>query len=543
MEVKRSTRRILGSIALKFSRTAAVVVVSGAVLVSYLLIPAWTNAQISVSAPKYTVYSGLNDLIANQHAPGEFMILNSSGGENIIVRSGAGVAFISLGNSDIHNNERQVLTDLGLTPAVASESADFTKINGDIAAYLSANNFGLTYRSLSWLVDIGFGLIFLLIGGLVLWFMCALYSSLSSRWGDRETTRSLFDGRSLNWHPKTYWVTDLIYGAMTLGFLAIVLAGIYNVSQIKTATAGMTSVSSVKDLISDAQTKPLEYAIEPASASGSAPTEQYNILALASDGTIYHLDNVLNGNTKSGDYTYASLDQVTNDLAPVANLVPASGADLAALQAANTEIVAHSNIWGGAAWNLAAATFGYLVLILFAGMALLMLMQDLALPGPTWGVKPKKVKKAEILENPKTATSATKKMATAAEELLNRISGKVPDEVYERVKLICDLALNGLEAKNGENTIGDKDAFGLSQIITSYLPEGLDAYLSVPKRFTAKGLRGHRPPLDILMEQLTLIEGNCRYLTETAVLDRTARLEAQEQFLRDKDPSSPLKLG
>jgi hypothetical protein len=204
--------------------------------------------------------------------------------------------------------------------------------------------------------------------------------------------------------------------------------------------------------------------------------------------------------------------------------------------------VAHASVWGGEAGNFASSTFGYLVIFLTASLLLLALMQDVAIAGPTWGLKPKKIKPVGILDNPKSASAATRKLATTADELLARIAGRVPSEVYDKVKLICDLALSGLEAKSAKTTIGDRDAFDLTQIITSYLPEGVDAYLSVPKRFAVLGLRGHRPPYDILMEQLALIESDCRNLTETAVLNRTQRLETQERFLRDKTTSSSIRL-
>jgi hypothetical protein len=543
-EIKFSIKRAFGSVLVKFSRSFAVVAVSAAVLCAYLVLPPLADSQVKVGTPKYEPYSGLNDLIANVHAPGQFMIVNTAGGENIIVRTPEVTAFVSLSNSGINNNERRVLTDLGLVGAPDAERAQYASIDSDITSYLSANNFGLSYRSLGFLVAILFGLLFLVIAGLVLAIIYSVYGSLVSNWAYREDLPdSLLSGRPVYHYSLTNKLTHLIYTAILVGSLAVIALGVYRIGQIKTAANGMTSVASVKALITDAQTKPISFAILPASIS-SSNIEQYNILGLDSTGTVYHLDGVFNSkSSKSDDYTYASLDQVNNDLSTVANLTPATGADLARLQVANTELARQSVTWNEASWQVMVSTFDYLVILLMAGLFGFLLIQDLAIPGPTWGVRPKKApkpKRAQMLENPKAATAATKKLATSAEELLNRISGKVPPEVYERVKAICDMALTGFNAKGGENTLGDREVFGLTQIVISYLPDGIDTYLSVPKRFADKELRGHRSPYDVLMEQLALIEKDCRYLTETAVLAKTSRLESQERFLAGKvPPASP----
>jgi hypothetical protein len=130
------------------------------------------------------------------------------------------------------------------------------------------------------------------------------------------------------------------------------------------------------------------------------------------------------------------------------------------------------------------------------------------------------------------------------DRLLGNVRGKIADDLYARISSIRDAILQILKAEDSSIGAGDPNVYLIRQTALDYLPAALKAYLAVPRLYAERRLlAGGRTPHDVLLEQLTLMDGRMQEVLEDVLRHDSDRLLAQGRFIAEKFARSGLEIA
>jgi hypothetical protein len=128
--------------------------------------------------------------------------------------------------------------------------------------------------------------------------------------------------------------------------------------------------------------------------------------------------------------------------------------------------------------------------------------------------------------------------------MIKGLSGKVEPDVLERVQHIresIDVLLPRLLA---QESVGDKSLFIVRQTALEYLPNTLQAYLSLPTAFRRlHAVRDGKTPKALLLEQLDLLDGKMKEIVTSVAENDTQALLVNGRFLEEKFGRQGFLLG
>jgi hypothetical protein len=126
-------------------------------------------------------------------------------------------------------------------------------------------------------------------------------------------------------------------------------------------------------------------------------------------------------------------------------------------------------------------------------------------------------------------------------EQMKTIGGRVPDEVVAKVSSIQDTILT-LLPRVERLPAGSEDLFIVQRTALEYLPTALEAYLNLPKAYaTLKPVENGKTASQVLLDQLTLLEGKMSEISDDIARNDSDRLLANGRFLAEKFGRSELQ--
>lgn len=155
-----------------------------------------------------------------------------------------------------------------------------------------------------------------------------------------------------------------------------------------------------------------------------------------------------------------------------------------------------------------------------------------------------------VLVTPRTRADVQLERLADQEELrgdlqafLRRTRTQVPADVSARLDGIA-AALEDLLPRLHELELqGDQNAFTIRQVMTDYLPETVQNYLKLPRRYAQTHvLEDGRTPHAVMLDQLSLLQDTLEQVTVGVAQGDTSSMLANGRFLRDKFGSPDLKL-
>jgi hypothetical protein len=132
-------------------------------------------------------------------------------------------------------------------------------------------------------------------------------------------------------------------------------------------------------------------------------------------------------------------------------------------------------------------------------------------------------------------------LRASLDEMLAAINKRVAVDVYYLVRSIRDSVVFTLE-NSGTAAETDPDLHLVRRTATTYLPEALSTYMSLPRRYAeTKRLEDGRTPHDVLMDQLSLMDEQTRRVAAGLIRRNSQRLVSHGKFIDDR--YSPSTLG
>jgi len=127
-------------------------------------------------------------------------------------------------------------------------------------------------------------------------------------------------------------------------------------------------------------------------------------------------------------------------------------------------------------------------------------------------------------------------------EQLKTINGKVPPEIIGKVSNIQDTIL-ALLPRVERLPAGSEDLFIVQRTALEYLPTALEAYLNLPKAYaTLKPVDNGKTASQVLLDQLTLLEGKMGEISDNIAKNDSDKLLANGRFLAEKFGRSELQV-
>ncbi len=118
--------------------------------------------------------------------------------------------------------------------------------------------------------------------------------------------------------------------------------------------------------------------------------------------------------------------------------------------------------------------------------------------------------------------------------LLRKIQGKVPQDIFERVQSIQNTILEILPRIQDLNS-SDYQVYTIRQTAVQYLPETLEHYLNLPKAYTTlHPVKDGKTARVLLAEQLTLMDGKLKEIADDFYQNDSQRLLVNGRFLEEK---------
>jgi len=129
----------------------------------------------------------------------------------------------------------------------------------------------------------------------------------------------------------------------------------------------------------------------------------------------------------------------------------------------------------------------------------------------------------------------------ALDELLAAIKKRVSSDIYYRVRSIRDATVFTLD-NAGAFAATDPDIHTVRRAATSYLPEALATYLSLPRHYAeSEPIANGRTPHDVLIDQLALIDDQARRVAEELIHRNSDQLVTHGRFISDRYSNSTLQ--
>lgn len=128
------------------------------------------------------------------------------------------------------------------------------------------------------------------------------------------------------------------------------------------------------------------------------------------------------------------------------------------------------------------------------------------------------------------------------ERLLATIRYRVSDDIYQRVGAIAYSIVQTLPTDGRAIDPTDPNVNLIRQTALNYLPQALDAYLSIPRIYAerrpiAAGQTAHQ----VLIDQLNLMDQKMKEAAEDIARNDTERLLTHARFLQERFASSALQ--
>jgi hypothetical protein len=128
------------------------------------------------------------------------------------------------------------------------------------------------------------------------------------------------------------------------------------------------------------------------------------------------------------------------------------------------------------------------------------------------------------------------------EHLLASIRFRVTDDVYQRVGSIAYSIVQTLPDNGRAVDPTDPNVNLIRQTALSYLPQALDAYLSIPRIYAERRpVAGGQTAHQILMDQLNLMDQKMKEAADDIAANDTERLLTNARFLQERFASSSLE--
>ena len=131
-------------------------------------------------------------------------------------------------------------------------------------------------------------------------------------------------------------------------------------------------------------------------------------------------------------------------------------------------------------------------------------------------------------------------LRSSLDEMLDAIHKRVAVDVYYLVRSIRDSVVFTLE-NSGAAAETDPDVHLVRRTATTYLPEALSTYLSLPRRYAeTKRLEDGRTSHDVLMDQLSLMDEQTRRVATNLIRNNSQRLVTHGKFIDERYAPSTL---
>ena len=128
------------------------------------------------------------------------------------------------------------------------------------------------------------------------------------------------------------------------------------------------------------------------------------------------------------------------------------------------------------------------------------------------------------------------------ERLLASIRFRVTDDVYQRVGSIAYSIVQTLPSNGRAVDPTDPNVNLIRQTALNYLPQALDAYLSIPRIYAERRpVAGGRTAHQILMDQLNLMDQKMKEAADDIAANDTERLLTNARFLQERFANSSLE--
>lgn len=125
-------------------------------------------------------------------------------------------------------------------------------------------------------------------------------------------------------------------------------------------------------------------------------------------------------------------------------------------------------------------------------------------------------------------------LRSALDRLARESDKRLPDDLAAKVERIRQTILDVLPKVNS-STIDRQDLFALERTVTDYLPNTIDAYLTLPRTYAnSRVVQDGKTAKQLLGEQLDLIEEKMEAISEAVSKDDLNKLLAQGRFLEDR---------
>lgn len=122
------------------------------------------------------------------------------------------------------------------------------------------------------------------------------------------------------------------------------------------------------------------------------------------------------------------------------------------------------------------------------------------------------------------------------------VSGRVSPDVLAKVQSIQQIIL-GILPRSGALPPGSPELFVVQRTATDYLPTALESYLNLPRAYaTLHRVQDGKTPQQVLIDQLTLLEGKMGEVADDVHRNDTDRLLANGRFLEERFGRSALSL-
>ncbi|MDQ6709816.1 MAG: hypothetical protein M3Z11_04595 [Candidatus Dormibacteraeota bacterium] len=125
---------------------------------------------------------------------------------------------------------------------------------------------------------------------------------------------------------------------------------------------------------------------------------------------------------------------------------------------------------------------------------------------------------------------------------MRTVSGRVPPEVMAKLLSIRQIIV-GILPRSGTLPPGSPELFLVERTATDYLPTALQAYLNLPQAYaTLHPVQNGKTPKQVLLDQLTLLEGKMNEVADDVHRNDSDRLLANGRFLEERFGRSSLSL-
>lgn len=128
------------------------------------------------------------------------------------------------------------------------------------------------------------------------------------------------------------------------------------------------------------------------------------------------------------------------------------------------------------------------------------------------------------------------------ERILAGIRYRVSDDIYQRVGAIAYSIVQTLPDSGHQVDPTDPNVNLIRQTALNYLPQALDAYLSIPRIYAERRpVANGKTPHQVLIDQLDLMNQKMKEASEDLARNDTERLLVNARFLQDRFANSALE--